>query len=117
MDCNHSGRRSYFPLLGSVYPKWVHSFYFHDLSQYVNNHFHFQMEMPGRSYRNPICFGEHLLVSTDNPHFWTFTDIYKGMLAMLLLWPTAVDFCRRRTYEAFLILHILLSTVALVGCF
>ncbi|PLB35592.1 ferric reductase family protein [Aspergillus candidus] len=40
-----------------------------------------------------------------------------GMVAMLLLWPTAVDFCRRRTYEAFLILHILLSTVALVGCF
>lgn len=39
------------------------------------------------------------------------------MVAMLLLWPTAVDFCRRRTYEAFLILHILLSTVALVGCF
>ncbi|PLN83898.1 FRE family ferric-chelate reductase [Aspergillus taichungensis] len=40
-----------------------------------------------------------------------------GMVAMLLLWPTAVDLCRRRTYETFLILHVLLATAALVGCF
>ena len=39
------------------------------------------------------------------------------MVAMLLLWPTAVDLCRRRTYEAFLILHVLLAITALVGCF
>ncbi|KAF9884620.1 hypothetical protein FE257_001442 [Aspergillus nanangensis] len=40
-----------------------------------------------------------------------------GMVAMFLLLPTAMDFFRRRTYEVFLVLHILLSIATLVGCF
>lgn len=40
-----------------------------------------------------------------------------AMLAMILVFPFAVDWFRRRTYETFLVLHILFSVVALVGCF
>jgi ferric-chelate reductase len=39
------------------------------------------------------------------------------MLAMILVLPLAVDWLRRRTYETFLVFHILFSVVALVGCF
>ncbi|EAW22133.1 ferric reductase family protein [Aspergillus fischeri NRRL 181] len=40
-----------------------------------------------------------------------------AMLAMILVFPFAVDWFRRRAYETFLVLHILFSVVALVGCF
>ncbi|GIK05003.1 hypothetical protein Aspvir_009102 [Aspergillus viridinutans] len=40
-----------------------------------------------------------------------------AMLAMILISPFAVDWFRRRTYETFLVFHILFSAVALVGCF
>ncbi|KAF7169015.1 hypothetical protein CNMCM5623_001868 [Aspergillus felis] len=40
-----------------------------------------------------------------------------GMLAMVLIFPFAVDGFRRRTYETFLVFHIFFSVVALVGCF
>ncbi|GFF78671.1 putative plasma membrane ferric-chelate reductase [Aspergillus lentulus] len=40
-----------------------------------------------------------------------------AMLAMILAFPFAVDWFRRRTYETFLVLHVLFSVVALVGCF
>ncbi|GFF31374.1 ferric/cupric reductase transmembrane component 2 [Aspergillus udagawae] len=40
-----------------------------------------------------------------------------GMLAMIMIFPFAVDWFRRRTYETFLVFHILFSVVALVGCF
>ncbi|KAE8153198.1 FRE family ferric-chelate reductase [Aspergillus avenaceus] len=40
-----------------------------------------------------------------------------AMVAMLLLSPFAVEWFRRRTYETFLVLHILFSVAALVGCF
>ncbi|KNG89121.1 FRE family ferric-chelate reductase [Aspergillus nomiae NRRL 13137] len=40
-----------------------------------------------------------------------------GMVAMILLCPFAIDWFRRRTYETFLVLHILFSVAALVGCF
>ncbi|KAE8372399.1 ferric reductase like transmembrane component-domain-containing protein [Aspergillus bertholletiae] len=40
-----------------------------------------------------------------------------GMIAMILLSPFAIEWFRRKTYEVFLILHILFSVAALVGCF
>ncbi|KAF7125674.1 hypothetical protein CNMCM5793_001913 [Aspergillus hiratsukae] len=40
-----------------------------------------------------------------------------GMLAMILIFPFAVDWFRRTTYETFLVFHILFSVVALAGCF
>ncbi|RHZ43508.1 ferric reductase family protein [Aspergillus thermomutatus] len=40
-----------------------------------------------------------------------------GMVAMILIFPFAVDWFRRRTYETFLVFHILFSIAALVGCF
>ncbi|KAE8354361.1 ferric reductase like transmembrane component-domain-containing protein [Aspergillus coremiiformis] len=40
-----------------------------------------------------------------------------AMVAMLLLSPFAISWFRRRTYETFLVLHILFSVAALVGCF
>ncbi|KAL4898075.1 FRE family ferric-chelate reductase [Aspergillus ambiguus] len=40
-----------------------------------------------------------------------------GMVAMFLLLPLAMDFFRRRNYESFLVLHILLSIATLIGCF
>ncbi|KAF5862206.1 hypothetical protein ETB97_011911 [Aspergillus alliaceus] len=40
-----------------------------------------------------------------------------AMVAMFLLAPFAIEWLRRRTYETFLVLHILFSIAALVGCF
>ncbi|PKX93593.1 ferric reductase family protein [Aspergillus novofumigatus IBT 16806] len=40
-----------------------------------------------------------------------------AMLAMILVFPFAVDWFRRRTYETFLVFHVLFSVGALVGCF
>ncbi|KAE8342670.1 hypothetical protein BDV24DRAFT_150273 [Aspergillus arachidicola] len=40
-----------------------------------------------------------------------------GTVAMILVSPFAIEWFRRRTYETFLVLHILFSIAALVGCF
>ncbi|OJJ45856.1 hypothetical protein ASPZODRAFT_160065 [Penicilliopsis zonata CBS 506.65] len=40
-----------------------------------------------------------------------------AVLAMVLLLPLAFDWLRHKSYEFFLVTHILLSVVALVGCF
>ncbi|KAF7589934.1 hypothetical protein BBP40_003514 [Aspergillus hancockii] len=40
-----------------------------------------------------------------------------AMVGMILISPFAIQCFRRRTYEAFLILHILFSIATLVGCF
>ena len=39
------------------------------------------------------------------------------MVVMLLLLPMSLAWVRHRTYELFLVVHIVFSVVALVGCF
>lgn len=41
----------------------------------------------------------------------------QAMVVMLLLLPMSLAWVRHRTYELFLVVHIVFSVVALVGCF
>lgn len=57
---------------------------------------------------------EHSPVLSHNP--WELTSD-QGTIVMIILLITSLDRIRIATYELFLIAHIVLSLITLVGCF